>query len=63
MYVNISDELFFSEVHEGMNRSGSQAKFTLHAIHCGSYLGEPQKKINSFLKYTVGNTVHLDLLK
>ena len=40
MNVNISKELNFSEVHEGMNRSWSLAKFggsfILHATHCGS---------------------------
>ena len=50
---NIRNELNFSEVHCGMNRSGLLAKvtysFTLHATNCGSYRHEPPKNEIHFL--------------
>ena len=47
MNVNISNELNFSEVHEGMNRSGSLAKFTLTPSGLIHFARDPLRVIPS----------------
>ena len=46
-------------VHGGMNHSGSLAKFTLHATHCGSFRHEPPENEIHFLSTMYGSEMNI----